>query len=261
MRLELDPGQIRLWCAFPSEITDSRLLREYRSLLSEAEREQEPRFYFARDQLRYLVTRTLVRTVLSRYAPIAPRDWVFETNSYGRPSIANDCPAARTISFNLTHTDGLIMLAVGREHALGIDAENVVTRPVSVDMADKFFAADEVTALRRLPQAKQPLRFMEYWTLKESYIKARGMGLSIPLDRFSFRFPHEEHIEIEIHPDQEDLPARWRFWQMRMGPQHVAAVCAERMQSTPPELPATRIVPLVSEHRLDYTVLRASGPD
>jgi 4'-phosphopantetheinyl transferase len=260
MMLELEPGQIDLWCSFPSEIRDERLLGEYRSFLSEAERRQEPRFYFSRDRLRYLVTRALVRTVLARYAPIAPRDWAFTTNRYGRPYIANDCAFAQRIYFNVTHTDGLIMLAVARDHTLGIDVENILARRVPLEIADRYFAAEEVARLRSLPQACQPVRFLEYWTLKEAYIKARGMGLSIPLDRFSFRFPVDERIEIAIHPDEQDAPSRWHFWQLRVANQYLAAVCAERVQHAPPELLARQIVPLVSESRLEYLPVRASAP-
>ena len=94
--------------------------------------------------------------------------------------------------------------------------------------------------------------------MKEAYIKARGMGLSIPLDRFSFRFPLDEHIEVAIHPEQLDPPSRWRFWQLHVESQYLAAICAERVQRAPPDLRAKRVVPLVSESPLEYIVLRAS---
>src|SRR5688500_14747434 len=95
--------QIDLWLASYDDITDEALLTAYRSLLSEAERAQEPRFYFARDRRRYLVTRTLVRTVLSSYVPsVGPEEWEFSTNAYGRPYAVN--PEAGHLTFNLSHT-------------------------------------------------------------------------------------------------------------------------------------------------------------
>src|SRR5437867_4401216 len=82
--IPLTPAEIHVWIASYDEITDERLHAAYRELLDAAEKEQEPRFYFERDRRRYLVTRALVRTVLSRYVSIHPTEWIFSTNAYGR---------------------------------------------------------------------------------------------------------------------------------------------------------------------------------
>ncbi len=251
------PPPIDLWCAFYSDLEDEALLREYRALLTESERHQEQRFHFARDRRRYLVTRALVRTILSRYADIAPREWAFTVNDYGRPLIANTAAAAGQISFNVSHTDSLIVLAVARGHELGVDVENTSVRSACIEVADRFFAPVEVSALHALPEARQQHRFFEYWTLKESYIKARSMGLSIPLDHFSFDLL-EDDIAISIHPDQGDRPERWRFWQMSFGPGYLGALCAERVSQEEPLLSVRSVVPLISDQALPYTVLRAS---
>src|SRR5215470_10429180 len=83
--ISLTSAEIHLWLAFYDEITEERLHSAYWELLNDAEKEQEQRFHFARDRRRYLVTRALVRTVLSRYIPIHPKEWIFSTNAYGRP--------------------------------------------------------------------------------------------------------------------------------------------------------------------------------
>lgn len=256
-RLDLGARQIHLWCSFYSQIDDEVLLERYRSVLSEPERKQQRRFHFERDRRRYLVTRALVRTVLARYATVAPSDWFFSANEYGRPLIANDDAAARHISFNITHTEGLIILAVGRDCALGVDAENVHVRAAPIDIAQRFFAPEEVRALYALPQEQRPRGFFSYWTLKESYIKARSKGLSIPLDHFEFRLAGDE-IQIAIDPQQNDAPSRWRFWQLWLAPYYLAAVCAERTCAEAPQLVVRKIVPLVGEQDLPYTVVRAS---
>src|SRR5262245_30473774 len=87
--ISLTPAEIHLWLAFYDEINEEPLLSAYRELLDDAEKEQEPRFYFARDRRRYLITRALVRTVLSRYAAVQPKEWVFSKSSHGRPGIVN----------------------------------------------------------------------------------------------------------------------------------------------------------------------------
>src|SRR5260370_41681370 len=85
---------------------------DYRKLLDAAEKEQEPRFYFPSDRRRYLITRALVRTVLSRYIPIHPREWIFSNNAYGRSDSVNAQARNECFSFNISHTHSLIGLAV-----------------------------------------------------------------------------------------------------------------------------------------------------
>src|SRR5437588_1918880 len=108
--IPLAPSEIHLWLAFFDEITESLLHSAYRELLNAAERRQEQRFYFVRDRRRYLVTRALVRTVLSRYVSIHPRKWIFATNAYGRPQIVNPQARDERLSFNISHTHSLIVV-------------------------------------------------------------------------------------------------------------------------------------------------------
>src|SRR5262245_3576311 len=143
----LTPAEIHLWLAFYDEISEERLHSAYRELLDPAEKEQEPRFYFARDRRRYLITRALARTVLSRYAPIHPKEWVFSANAYGRPEIVNAQARDAGLSFNISHTHSLIALGVTKGRALGVDVENFIAREAPIYIADHFFAPPEVEAL------------------------------------------------------------------------------------------------------------------
>jgi 4'-phosphopantetheinyl transferase len=256
--LLLPPAEIHLWLAFYDEITDERLLSDYRSLLNSAEKEQQVRFYFAKDRLRYLVTRALVRTVMSRYVPIDPRDWVFSTNAYGCPEIANAQGREAFLSFNISHTESLIVMGVTTRRALGVDVENFRAREVSIEIADRYFAPAEVAALNNVPPQQQQYRFFEYWTFKESYIKARRMGLSLPLDKFSFHYPHDRALEIAIDAELADDAARWQFWQFQPRPEYLVAICAERIPDQPPRLVVHQTVPMSSEKSVSPEFLRVS---
>ena len=214
-RLIISERNIDVWLAFYHDIVDTRLLSNLRMLLSDAERHQEKRFYFADDRKRYLVTRAMVRTVLSRYTAVAPADWEFSVGAYGRPGIANRHDEAVGLCFNVSHTYGLIALGVSRHRALGVDVENLLVRQVPIGIADRFFSPTEVAELASVPHEQHQDRFFEYWTFKESYIKARGMGLFIPLDRFSFHYPHGRAVRIAIDPELGDDKSRWSFWQYR----------------------------------------------
>jgi 4'-phosphopantetheinyl transferase len=256
--IPLAPTEIHLWLAFYDAINDEGLQSAYRDLLNAAEKEQEPRFYFAKDRRRYLVTRALVRTVLSRYVTIHPRDWIFSTNAYGRPDIVNAEAKATSLSFNLSHTHSLIVLGVTKQRALGVDVENFGARSVSIDIADHYFAPQEVAALAAVPRDQQQYRFFEYWTFKEAYIKARGMGLSLPLDKFSFSYPGDHAVEIEIDAQLGDDAARWVFWQFRSRPEYLVAICAERLGTGSTSLVVRQVIPLLSERQFPVKFLRVS---
>lgn len=256
--IPLTDAEIHLWLADYDEITEDHLHRTYRDWLSAEEKQQEPRFYFARDRRRYLITRALVRSVLSRYAPVHPRDWTFSANEYGRPHIVAAQAGPAPLLFNISHTHSLIVLGVTRRRALGVDVENHQAREVSLEIADRYFSPREVAALSTVPPHRQQYRFFEYWTFKESYIKARGMGLSLPLDKFSFHYPSDRAVEIGIDAELADDPARWQFWQFQPAPQYLVAVCAERMGPQPARLVVRQSVPMLSEKEINPEFLRTS---
>jgi 4'-phosphopantetheinyl transferase len=245
--LALLPDQIDMWFLFTDQVaTASELTLRYRDILDEKERQQEQRFHFARDRHRYLLTRALVRTVLSRYIPISVTDWRFEPSAYGQPTVANDHELARKLSFNISHTEGLIVLAVTCGGAVGVDLE-CRRRDVDLEVADRYFSPMEVRALRSLPLEAQRHRFLDLWTLKESYIKARGMGLSIPLDKFSIDLDGGTNGAIIFDSDFDDSPDRWRFYQFYPSEEHLGALCVQRYAAMPARLVARNVVPLISE--------------
>jgi len=256
-RLQLN-NEIHLWICDYQSISDEAVLSNYRAILSIDERQQEGRFYFQRDRRRYLVTRALLRIVLSRYVDVFPGQWVFSVNSFGKPEIANCRTRATRLSFNVSHTHSLIVVGVADGRDLGVDVENVFDRDVSVDLADQFFSSTEVAALVALPTARRRDRFFEYWTFKEAYIKARGMGLSIPLNKFSFECSSDHAVGIAIDPDLDDEANRWEFWQFRPSPEYLVAVCAERVTAAHPTIVTRTIVPMQSESNFALWSTRSS---
>jgi 4'-phosphopantetheinyl transferase len=252
-------GDIDLWLTPYDEIADARLHDRYSLLLNPAERAQQERFYFRRDRLRYLVTRALVRTVLSRYVPLDEAAWVFATNAHGRPHIANVDATAHDLRFNISHTQSLVVLAVARGREVGVDVENTHAHNVDFGIADHFFAPAEVAALSNVPPDERQFRFFEYWTFKEAYIKARGMGLSIPLDKFSFDYPSDRHVCLSIEAELADDPERWQFWQFQLSAEYLVAVCAERIPAQPARLNVRKIVPGAVELALEPELTRISN--
>jgi 4'-phosphopantetheinyl transferase len=257
--LALSHGQVDLWFAFHDEASHEALLDRYREILTDEERVREKRFHFLKDQRQFLITRALVRTVLSRYSEVPPHDWRFSKGAHGRPAIANCSDSIAGLSFNLSHTRGLVMLGVARTPALGVDTENLARERTPLDIADRYFSPQEVAELRMLPQHAQQFRFFEYWTLKESYIKADGKGLSIPLDRFSFELAHEPAIRVAFDPSLHDAAERWRFWLLRPSDAHLAAVCLDRRMHDAASLRIRKVIPFVGDEPFDCPVIRQSS--
>ena len=164
--------------------------------------------------------------MLGRYVSVASADWRFAAGVHGKPYVAHP-RLTPPIHFNLANTTGLIACVVSVAHeAVGVDVERTQELTEAMPLAERYFAASEVQALRALPAAEQPRRFVAYWTLKESYIKARGLGLALPLDQFSFRVD-DGRIRVDFDPRLADDPTRWRFSLLDMSPQHVLAVSVD----------------------------------
>lgn len=195
--------------------------------LTADERTRMDRFVREVDRHTFAIARALVRTTLSAYGPTAPSDWRFETNSHGCPFVVPAQAGHPRLLFNLSHTTGLVALAVTRGHDIGIDVERA-DRPIREQIAERHFAAQEVADLRALPLEAQDRGFFEYWTLKEAYIKARGMGLAIPLGDFAFILRPPAVPVIRFVEGFDDRPERWQFWQTWPTPDHRLSLAVVR---------------------------------
>jgi 4'-phosphopantetheinyl transferase len=202
------PGAVQLWWARRDALT---LDREVADLPAD-ERATVDRLFFEADRRTARLARVMVRWVLAAVAGRAPAEWQFARNRYGRPTVTNLPADAAGLTFNLSHTRQLVVCAVGRHAELGVDVEDL-TRRAPLHLARRYFSAEEAAELSRHPAERQHRRFFEYWTLKEAYIKARGLGLSLPLDSFCFGItPRGINIRF-VKPEVGDLPERWRFFQ------------------------------------------------
>jgi 4'-phosphopantetheinyl transferase len=201
-------------------------LDRYRQLLNPDELARERRFHFDADKERFVIGRALTRLQLSRFLGGDPRQWQFVTNAHGRPELLAP-RGSRSIGFNVSHTHGLIAIAVAATADVGVDVE-WVDRTLTHDIAERFFAPAEVADLRALSPADQQRVFFDYWTLKEAYIKARGMGLALPLMDFAFTLSPSRPPAIAFSGGISDVPETWQFVQSWPTPSHRLAVAVRR---------------------------------
>jgi len=222
----LSCGEAHLWYVHPEQATHPDLLADYQDLLSPPERLRQQSFAFARDAHQYLVTRALVRLALSRYAPVPPRDWEFSTNAWGKPEIM--APAGTPpLRFNVSHTRGLIVCAITLGIEVGVDVECLERTPLSLEVAERFFAPSEAACLRQIPAERRWETFLDFWTLKEAYIKARGQGLNLPLEDFAFHLD-PSGVSISFSPRLQDNPRYWQFERYSLKGTHKMAVALQR---------------------------------
>jgi 4'-phosphopantetheinyl transferase len=259
--LPISRGEIHLWIVSDPVVQNRPLLRQYSEWLSEEEVARWQRFHFEKHRHQYLVTRALVRWTLSSYIPsVHEAEWRFLTNEFGRPAVANMPGDAPHLKFNISHTDGLIVMAVGLEGELGVDVEHRYRSGHTVEIAEHFFSPNEVAQLHSLPPPLQRDRFFDLWTLKESYIKARGMGLSIPLDSFSFSFPDDTSITLQVDPAAGDRPGGWQFWQLSPSEMYKIAVAwRSDRPGSPASLQVARAIPGHSRMSSAPVIFRSSA--
>jgi 4'-phosphopantetheinyl transferase len=201
------------------------------TMLDSAEQQRAQSFKFKKDRDLYVAAHVFLRQVLSCYAAVPKKDWQFISNTYGKPAIAN--PSYGWLQFNLSHAHGRVACAVARNRAVGVDVEQrkyLGDLPLLCRYAFSPVEADHVLSAQHGDEQQQ--RFFCYWTLKEAYIKARGMGLSLPLQQFSFVQDTHQNWQLHYSPNFQDDGKNWQFSSCRLGKDHHLAYCVQTDDST-----------------------------
>jgi 4'-phosphopantetheinyl transferase len=242
-----------LWCFYYQGIlTNAATVAAYESLLTPVDSLRYRAFVFEEDRHAFLATRVLVRCVLSHYAPQPPETWRFELDSNGKPRLAN-IPLGGPLHFNLSNTRGLVVCGVSRHtERLGVDVEFIARTESLIDIASGHFADVEVAALHAQADAEKQEAFFRYWTLKESFTKATGRGLSTPLDQFAITLApghpaFTDNITIGFADNLAECSGHWRFAQWRVPGRYMVATGVDTGGS-PLRCRLLRAAPLLPGH-------------
>lgn len=214
--------EAHVWLVVPESVQDPDQLEQFRSILSDDELARYRRFHFPEDRQRFLVSHAMVRQVLSGYASLAPEEWRFTRAQHGRPEIAN--PDTTGLRFNLSHTRGLAACVVTRDCACGIDTEQLDTRHHLAGIARRMFSSEEYRQLETLTGTALAEAFFTGWTLREAFVKARGIGISYPTRKLHFDVKNDRAIRVRFEAELNEDPARWQFSLLKPAATHVAAV-------------------------------------
>lgn len=214
-------NEVHVWIAYPDAVSPEQLAEKYLHILDQEERDRYQRFYFDPDRHIYLAAHALVRTTLSRYAACQPDKWHFIKGEQGKPNIdpALGLPPLR---FNLSHTKGMVACVIALDRDCGIDVERVRSMNDMKGIAEAVFSDAEIAFLNAQPEADWPQTFFTFWTLKEAYIKAIGLGLSVHLRKIIFNI---SSATTRATVNQEELTdAGWHFQHWEPAATHHLAV-------------------------------------
>mgnify|MGYP000710573373 CR=1 FL=1 len=241
----LSGGQVDVWVAVSDHVARCRNDTQYEAMLGPQELEQYRSLQYPETRFDYLLSRALLRTVLAGYLDCDPASLEFDRSEYGKPRLTGEFSP---LCFNISLTEGLVLCAVSTGARLGADVEFHGHERSMLDVVDQYFSALEIAELNRLPPGKQRQGFFRYWTLKESLIKARGEGLSVPLDSFSFR-TSEGTAKLVAYPEGFVEPdEQWDFRCFDFGADYTAAISlGARIES----LRLMEAIPLVGSTPVD----------
>lgn len=238
--LDLTTDRVDVWRVHLSSTTPSE------ASLSAEERQRAARFHFDADRDRYIVAHASLRDILARYLQCEPSELKFSTDEYGKPSLnrSNDFSrfaklttdptgalrgvvTTKDIEFNLSHSGDFALIAVTRGRKIGVDVEQIRADIDLENLARRNFSPREVSELMALPPEHRTLGFFHCWTRKEAYIKAQGLGLSLPLDSFDVSHaPNEPAILRATRPEANES-ARWSLHSLDVESNYAAALAVE----------------------------------
>jgi 4'-phosphopantetheinyl transferase len=219
--LELPPNVVQVWKQLlaPAGTVETCL-----ELLPTDERERAARYRLGGPRNDFIVTRGTLRFLIARYLRRAPQELTFTYTQFGKPLLKGQSD----LCFNVSHTDGLALLAFVRRREIGVDVEKIRPETDVRQLASRFFSARERHDLEHLRGDELQAAFFRCWTRKEAYIKAKGSGLSIPLDEFDVSVnASESQVLLATGLDPTEA-SRWILRDVPVTPGYAAALAVSK---------------------------------
>ena len=175
--LTLGPAEVHVVCA--SVDLSGQRLRDLTGTLSQDELERAGRFHFHRDRDRFIARRGLLRELLGLHLQTAPRVLAFAAGPFGKPALATPVEE-RPLHFSLAHSNDMVVFAVSREAAVGVDVEWVRDLSDLSGLVSTVFSDREQLQWQSLPESQRLQAFFDVWTRKEAFLKGIGQGFQKP---------------------------------------------------------------------------------
>jgi 4'-phosphopantetheinyl transferase len=206
-------------------------VKSFEATLSADETQRASSFHFDKDRNRYIVAHFSLRDILGRYLGAEPAQLEFSIDEYGKPSLLK-----HKLEFNLSHSGSFALVAITQNRIIGVDVERMREGISSHSIARQYFSPAEVAELETLPIEQRETAFFTCWTRKESFIKAKGLGLSLPLDSFDVSLTPNEHAILRAVRPQPQEAACWKLLSLDVAPRYAAAVAVENADAKSQDL-------------------------
>ncbi|MGQ0541500.1 MAG: 4'-phosphopantetheinyl transferase family protein [Blastocatellia bacterium] len=220
---QIKPGEIHVWSANLDR--DLTFVHSMFNTLSANEKLRAAKFRFEQDRDHFVVGRGFLRNVLAVYLGLSAGEIQFSYSRFGKPSlirVAQQPP----LHFNLSHSNGMALLAVSATNEIGIDIEFVDQGFDWRRIADNYFSAQELSEMNSISEKKQTEAFFTGWTRKEALIKALGMGLSYPLNQFEASMTATDIRQVMLDDECKQM-RKWTLVSIPTEPRYVAALAIE----------------------------------
>ena len=178
------------------------------STLTPSERERAARFKFERDKNRFIAGRARLRGILGNCLGIEPLEVRLDYGRFGKPRLAGR-DAASGFHFNMSHSESLALIAVGRGAVVGVDLERIRGGCDADEIVARFFSPREKEVYEALSERLKPEAFFNLWTRKEAWLKATGLGISRLLDQVEVSFVPGELPEVRTLPEGWGEAGSW----------------------------------------------------
>ncbi len=223
-RFDLATGDVHVWWVdLLAQLGGADQLEE---ALSPDELDRAQCFRFAVDRRRFVARREMRRHLIGRYLNLEPSAIQFTTGNCDKPAIAGQTERGG-LRFSCSHSGDLALIAFARGREIGVDLERRRPLPDALQLAHTFFSPVERAALASVPAAQQEAAFFDCWTRKEAFIKALGLGLSFPLNRFTVSLAPDKPAALLRVEDDPSATGRWAMRSLAAAPGYSAALVAD----------------------------------
>lgn len=195
------------------------------NLLSPDELARISRFQYETDRRNFLFCRSMLRILLASYLRVSPAELHFAYSAHGKPNLA---ASAGKVEFNLSHSEGQLLIAICRNRKVGVDIERTDLNLNVTEVAQQFFSQTELRRLEAEPPHLRRKFFYSCWTQKEAWLKARGEGLSYPLSTFDVcESGQAGEVKLTTRPNAAEA-LRWSIYKVPAPQGFTAALALER---------------------------------
>lgn len=232
-RAALGAGEVHVWRAALD--APPRVVEALAGTLGADEQSRARRFRSAVDRRRFTVARGLLRTIVGAYLDLAPPMVRFAYGAHGKPRLASPLGGDRPwpdLAFNVSHAGGLVLVAIAEGRQVGVDLEPIPAAVAIDALARRCLSCHEVAMLASLDDARRTPAFYRAWTRKEAYLKARGVGLAVPLGAFDVSLLPGEAARLLTSREDPGEVSRWTLVHLPLEPDYAAALAVEGRRAT-----------------------------